>query len=613
MSSKKKFSIVEADDHMRSSRAGAIDLQYGKIPKMQLKPRDLPSSMKLKKGKSSGAFFGLEKDGKKKYFIGMPEGADGNLIVIGGNGSGKSRGIAMPTLETWRGAICATDIKGELSAQYDSMLRQGIATRPSIVFDPTRIESPSYDPFWWLMTDDPTNVVANIWDIARAIIPLSPEEKQPFWTQSEQGLFAAALLYFFEHGLSFPQSMCCIVSKPASDLAAKLWQSSDVRVRMILGEVSDMKDETIACIDRGLRNKLMLLAVDPQISHALRGQREGANCFTWDDLRTHQVFLRIPAYRVEQYAGMINLMYEQLFHYLERRPEQYTPEADEHPQLLLLLDEFARFGKLNAMTAVLSTLRSKKVNICLFVQSIAQIDRFYGAEDRRIIFDNCQWQVVLRANDPETQEFISKCIGTSVYRQHSIAKQCDRDHKKTGYSLHISETQDWIVAPHELSTLGDVLLLTPDGFFRVDKHLMIPKSRAKESKACTDEKLGINDDIQLCGKQNGGTTMKTITERTQDATKQLQKSELQQRKAERQARDEQNKKDKQRIFFIGKLVLQYFPALREIELSNSEQENRGRFQDFIAILSLLAESPEVIDWLLDESAQRCGVSITADV
>ena len=53
--------------------------------------------------------------------------------------------------------------------------------------------------------------------------------------------------------------------------------------------------ETRACFDRGLRNKLMVFAADPYIGHAFRGQREGANCFTWDDLDDCNIFLRIPA------------------------------------------------------------------------------------------------------------------------------------------------------------------------------------------------------------------------------------------------------------------------------------------------------------------------------
>lgn len=64
-------------------------------------------------------------------------------------------------------------------------------------------------------------------------------------------------------------------------------------------------------------------------------------------------------------------MYAQLFRYLERRPEQYTPVAEEHPQLLVMMDEFARFGKINGITSALSILCSKKVNIAIFIQSIA--------------------------------------------------------------------------------------------------------------------------------------------------------------------------------------------------------------------------------------------------
>lgn len=65
--------------------------------------------------------FGQVKDG---CYVGMPQGEDGNIMVIGGNGSGKSSGIAKPTLCTWSGAICATDIKGELSAYYADLSRK---------------------------------------------------------------------------------------------------------------------------------------------------------------------------------------------------------------------------------------------------------------------------------------------------------------------------------------------------------------------------------------------------------------------------------------------------------------------------------------------------------
>lgn len=495
-------------------------------------------------------YFGQAPTRSAPYFIGMPEGSDGNIIVVGGNGSGKSRYIAMPTLSTWHGAICATDIKGELSNHYAQLFRQGCVTRPHIIFDPTEPGSPSYDPFWWLLSDDESNLLSNIWDIVRSIIPLSPEDKQPFWVETEQGVFAAALLHYFQCGLSFSESMSMIVSESTSTLVSTLCASSDIRIRALLGEISEMKAETVAAVDRGLRNHLILFAIDPQISHALRDKRESAPCFTWEDLQKYQIFLRIPAHKVEQWSGAINLMYAQLFRYLERRPERYTPESAAHPQLLLLMDEFARFGKLDNMTAALSTLRSKKVNICLFVQSIAQLDKFYGSEDRRIIFDNCQYQAILRANDPETQECLSKLIGTTIQRQHGISKQLDRDMSKSGFGLQISETRDWVIHPHELAALHDVLLLTPSGFFEVEKSSspigsykdILTKIVHDEPDNVALEKLFLHHNTQIPKQENEECVMSTMEERQKNASERAKQFEQQQRKTQRQTKAAQKKR-----------------------------------------------------------------------
>ena len=102
-------------------------------------------------------------------------------MVVGGNGSGKSAGIAKPTLKTWRGPICATDVKGELSLCYEELSDQGLVTRPYLVFDPTQTEGPGYDPLWLLSHDGEDNLLNNVREIAMAIAPVSPEDKQPFW------------------------------------------------------------------------------------------------------------------------------------------------------------------------------------------------------------------------------------------------------------------------------------------------------------------------------------------------------------------------------------------------------------------------------------------------
>lgn len=157
----------------------------------------VPKSMRLSTQDSGICLGKLLSSGWGSY-AGITQGTEGNVIVTGGNGSGKSSGIAKPTLKTWKGAICATDIKGELSDFYKELYEKRLVTRPFIVFDPMNPECPSYDPYDWLIRDGEANLVSNIWEIALAIIPVLPNDIQPFWAEAERGGICsstAVLLY----------------------------------------------------------------------------------------------------------------------------------------------------------------------------------------------------------------------------------------------------------------------------------------------------------------------------------------------------------------------------------------------------------------------------------
>ena len=204
-------------------------------------------------------------------------------------------------------------------------------------------------------------------------------------------MLAAAVLYYFILGLSFSETMCIMSKSPLSSLCEEFSQSNDIRVAMLLGELAstNFDKKTLSSIDRGLRNKIEPFATDPYISHAFRGEREGAEYFSWDDLDTHNIFICIPEDRIDQWHGAINLMYAQLFRHLERRPDKHSLQGGHNVQTLVLMDEFARFGKLETITSAMSTLRSKNVNICLVIQSLAQLDMVYGEKAREVPQNPC--------------------------------------------------------------------------------------------------------------------------------------------------------------------------------------------------------------------------------
>lgn len=550
----------------------------------------VPEQLRLNM-EDSGVFFGYADELEENRYIGMPQGADGNILVIGGNGSGKSSGIIKPTLSTWRGAICATDIKGELSEHYKRLsecaAQNGSEVRPAIVFDPSKVDSLGYDPFWWIFQDDPANLYTNIMDMAYTIIPELPNDNQPFWVQSEQSVLAAALLYYFGLGLSFSGCLCALLNGTLSTFLKNAKSCNNPLVNTLLGQISEMKAETLANIDRGLRNKLIPLAADPYIGHAFRGEREGAKCFNWGDLEQANIFLRIPPDKINQWGCAINLMYAQLIRYLERRPEQYSAEGKNNMQTLLMFDEFPRFGKLDMIVDAIPTLRSKSVNICLVVQSIAQLDRLYGNDGRRIIFDNCQYQAILRANDAETQDYLCRLIGSAKVLQESASISLKKSGEINGYSIQRTVVREPRIFSHELSTLKDVLILSPYGSSRVKKKQTFA-SELEQSNSCA--KRGKDIEVQSNKVDEG---MLTMGERTKIACERAEQNEKAQRLAERADRKQKEKENNHRKFIVGGLVLDAFPELLNIT-PGTQDENEIRFQNLKQFLTALAAAPDLI-------------------
>lgn len=621
---KKKYNTWLGDPDYDASRVKLTSADYI-YPRQSQEPdgRSPPKEMLLPIRDGPGFFLGLPSGPGGSSYIGIPQNTEGNFMVVGGNGSGKSAGIAKPTLKTWQGPICATDVKGELSLCYEELSDQGLVTRPYLVFVPTQPEGPGYDPLWLLSHDGEDNLLNNVREIAMAIAPVSPEDKQPFWAETEQGVVAAALLYYFKLGLSFSEIMCKILSSSTSELCKTLVQSQDVCVRILLGEMAVMKPETLANIDRGMRNKLMLFAADPYISHAFRGQREGASCFNWSDLDHYNIFLRIPADKIDQWSGAINLMYIQLIRHLERRPEKYSAGGASNRQTLLLMDEFARFGKLPMITAAMATLRSKNVNICLMVQSVAQLDKIYGEHDRRIIFDNCQFQAILRANDADTQKYLCELVGTHICSRHSTSEQMDEELDTTGYNRQTNEVREWVVQPHELSTLEEVLVLSPYGSCRVKKLrpddemcsmlsatpqvirakiISIIPADTSDAHAIPCTVIRPTEIITYHSKKNEGAKIMSIEERTANANRRIDAAERKRRQEERAAQEAQKKKDNRRSYAIGELVAKYFPQVSDLE-QETNGENTDSFEPLEAFLYVLSIDYELVEELKGRAAQ----------
>ena len=98
------------------------------------------------------------------------------------------------------------------------------------------------------------------------------------------------------------------------------------------------------------------------------------------------------------------------------------------------------------------------------MQSLPQLDRTYGKETRKIIFDNCQYKAFLVVTEPDTQEYLSKMLGTIKAGQRGISESRDLDTERVSQGWQIQEGRERLVQPHEFALNKDIWLYTSHGF-----------------------------------------------------------------------------------------------------------------------------------------------------
>lgn len=401
----------------------------------------------------SGVVFG--KEGNK--YATMPESTDGHILVVGGAGSGKTASIAIPTLMSWKERIFAIDIKGELyqktkGARNAEMIK---------VFNPTDRGAFGYDPYYVMKHSD--DVSSSARQLAMSIIPLPAETKDPFWIKGAQNLLTGLVIYHFEQGLSFSETMLAIKATPIKELIAQIIIDEDTsqKVKAHVSEFSDMDEKTLSSIFSELSNHITIFATNDELQRALSGR--GA-CITPADLENgYDIYCCIPEHKIEEWKDLLGMMCNQFLKSFEQR------EENNKTPILFLIDEFPRLGKIEAISNGLATLRSKKIHIALIIQSKSQLNAIYGKDIAEVIADNCSYKAILKASEPTTQEWCSKLVGTYDKKKVSSNFNADMVGIGKGQGTSASTEEKRIIKPEEFAYLQDVVCVFPNGYKRLKK------------------------------------------------------------------------------------------------------------------------------------------------
>lgn len=433
-------------------RFGKADFSYREILSnlFSNKKREYENIDKNLKGLESGIVLGKDRD-----YITMKENEEGHLLIVGGQGSGKTSTIAIPTLLNYDNPVFAIDIKGELS-DISKNYRKNMK-----IFDPTNESTPHYDIYKVLECGDR---VQGAREIVNTLIPIPKDIKDPYWLESAQNLLTSSILHFSSIDLDFIETCEAIMSTNVKELIEILSNSDVIEARMFVNQFVGAEEKQLASIYSTLSNNIILFATDKDIKRAL--SKNSLNGYiSMNDLENGvDIFIRIKEEKIEQWKLLLSLITNQFLKEFEKR------KNNNDRKILFLIDEFPRLGKIGAISNGLATLRSKGIQIMLIIQSLAQLDSIYGKDTRKIIIDNCNYKVVLKATEVETQEYFSKLVGTEEREKISNSTSKQSFSIRNNQGLNKTTEEKKIIRPEEFAYLGDKpVIFTPYGWCRANK------------------------------------------------------------------------------------------------------------------------------------------------
>lgn len=395
---------------------------------------------------------------------------EGNLLTIAAQGAGKTTGLVIPTLVTYRaGSVIVTDPSGEITAQT-KRLRSSIG--PVVVLNPWAEEfkrDPSFkgaelgdDGFNPLqVVDDTPEGRSNAATLAALLLPDMPGE-EPMWRTEARTLLEWAMLFQVQF---LPPEQ-----RTLPGLRHMLADSNALMTTM--KAMVEGKRET------GLKGRLQTDAANFYSTHSLGAGKQLAGYLglcrsalkIYDDgsrLGDHvartgfqlsslkgddrlTVFLICPpGHLVGDDRKWLNLVLALI--------TQEIGRPGRARETLLLVDEFPALGFLPNLLPAIEQFRKAGLRAHLIAQNVGQILQTYDAEGFRRML-GLEYKQFFRITDPDTAKFLSEWLGQRTATSQTVNAQGE---------VSVSEVGIPLIRPDELA-----------GLRRDEQVLVLPGNRA---------------------------------------------------------------------------------------------------------------------------------------
>lgn len=345
-----------------------------------------------------------------------------HIAVIGSSQSGKTYSVILPTImqAIRRGeSVITTSPKGELYEYTANLARKNGYTVKVINLNPDQLANSDSINFLKYAIKNPTDedeVVKDVISFSRTIIDNTRSEGdkvEKFFEDCAFSLLQSIILYLVLSD-DIPEE-----EKTLGNVYMKLSEWGVAGLLTHIGHLPishpakrtfrtfmDSSDTVRQSSVSGLQLKLQILSAKKvrritdydTVSLTAPGQEKCIYYIGMSVDEKNTLKFLVSLYFSIQFQALIKLA-----------KSEYAREGEKLPvKVNFILDEFANCGIIPDMTDKLSVVRSYNIDIMIALQDINQLQSMYPLNDQwQTILSQCMTQIVLKTNDPVTEEFFS--------------------------------------------------------------------------------------------------------------------------------------------------------------------------------------------------------------
>jgi type IV secretion system protein VirD4 len=354
-----------------------------------------------------------------------------HVICFAPTRSGKGVGLVLPTLLSWSESVVITDLKGELF-ELSAGWRKHYAKNKVVRFEPASLEgSAAWNPLHEIRIGTEYEV-GDVQNLVKCIIDVNGKgTEEDHWAGTAETLLVGVILHLLYKNketatLAKLDAMLADPDRSAKDLWTEMitYSHTDGRNHATVGaagrDMLDRPDREAGSVLSTAKRYLSLYR-DPVVAN-----NTSKSDFTISQLMNHDdpvaLYIITQPTDKSRLRPLIRLLLTMILRVLADKQgfERGRVVANYKHKLLLMLDEFPSFGRLEIMQESLAFIAGYGIKAYLILQDLTQLQAAYGKGET--ITSNCHVQIAFPPNKLETAEHLSRLTGITTIAKEQITR-----------------------------------------------------------------------------------------------------------------------------------------------------------------------------------------------